>query len=424
MRPMAGHNGDMTDESADVLAMRQTPDAIELRHLRAFVAVAEELNFSRAANRLYLSQPALSRQISALERLVGCDLLRRSTHRVELTLAGEALLDRTRTLLADLDSAVSATRSVGGELVARVNQMWAPVTGLGPDSELETLRTAYEGMLAQTAVPEGVVVRPLTAGGVPALQVSGFAELPRILHLHGGGFVAGSAYGYRALAGALSLATGAGVLVPDYRLAPEHPFPAALDDARNGYLWMLEQGVPAAEVVISGDSSGGGLAMSLLISLRDDGLPLPAGAVLLCPGLDLASVLDGASPVAPTIDLPGIEVSTDDNAQTVSRVASWYIGDHPADDPLLSPLVADPAGLPPLLIQAATGDVIATDARGLAERAAESGVEAVLELYPVDTHVFQLFWSFLPEAREAMIKIGEFTTRLTAATEKQANSRP
>src|SRR3954452_13145784 len=106
--------------SGEVLAFPQAPDGVELRHLRAFVAVAEELNFGRAAARLYLSQPALSRQISALERLGGCGLLRRSTHLVELTLAGEALLDRTRALLGGLDAAVSAARSVGGELENRM----------------------------------------------------------------------------------------------------------------------------------------------------------------------------------------------------------------------------------------------------------------------------------------------------------------
>ena len=105
----------MDEENAEVVSLPQAPDAIELRHLRAFVAVADELNFGRAAARLYLSQPALSRQIRSLERLVGCDLLRRSTHRVELTLAGEALLDRARGLLREVDEAVSAARSVGGE---------------------------------------------------------------------------------------------------------------------------------------------------------------------------------------------------------------------------------------------------------------------------------------------------------------------
>ncbi len=143
----------MDDENAEVVSLPQAPDAIELRHLRAFVAVADELNFGRAAARLYLSQPALSRQIRSLERLVGCDLLRRSTHRVELTLAGEALLDRARGLLRDVDEAVSATRSVGGELLARIARHW------------ETFAVVRPGRPAGTA---GRVRGPARAIRVPA----------------------------------------------------------------------------------------------------------------------------------------------------------------------------------------------------------------------------------------------------------------
>src|SRR6185503_2449554 len=124
-----GQTGSM-DEPQNVLALPQAPDAIELRHLRAFVAVADDLSFSRAAQRLFLSQPALSRQIRGLERLVGCDLLRRSTHGVELTLAGDALLDRARNLLHGVDDAVSATRAVGGELAGRLARIWEPVQHL------------------------------------------------------------------------------------------------------------------------------------------------------------------------------------------------------------------------------------------------------------------------------------------------------
>ena len=121
---------DGAQRDGKVLVLPPAPDAIELRHLRAFVAVAEELNFGRAATRLFVSQPALSRQIRSLERLVGCDLLRRSTHRVELTLAGDALLDRARRLLADMDDAIFATRSVGGDLERRLAAAWEPVNDL------------------------------------------------------------------------------------------------------------------------------------------------------------------------------------------------------------------------------------------------------------------------------------------------------
>src|SRR3954449_4992639 len=145
VRGARGILGGMSERTGEVLAFPQAPDGVEIRHLRAFVAVAEELNFSRAATRLYLSQPALSRQIRALERLLGCELLRRSTHRVELTVAGSALLDRARRLLADLDEAVAATQSVGGELANRMATMWAPVLVVASaDRDIQEMRTAYE----------------------------------------------------------------------------------------------------------------------------------------------------------------------------------------------------------------------------------------------------------------------------------------
>ena len=161
--------------SGEVLAFPQAPDGVEIRHLRAFVAVAEELNFGRAAARLYLSQPALSRQIRALERLLGCELLRRSTHRVELTVAGSALLDRARRLLGDLDEAIATTQSVGGELANRMATMWAPVL------EIASGRSRHPGDAhrlrdvpgAVAEVPEGVDRAPgqrgrrLVAGAAP-----------------------------------------------------------------------------------------------------------------------------------------------------------------------------------------------------------------------------------------------------------------
>jgi epsilon-lactone hydrolase len=141
---------------AAVLPFPQAPDGIELRHLRAFVAVAEELNFGRAAERLYISQPALSRQIRSLEQLVGCELLRRSTHTVELTLAGEALLDRSRKLLSDVDEAVTATLAVGGELLGRIARMLEPMEGLlSDDRDLIAARTAFDPPRAGAPVPGG-----------------------------------------------------------------------------------------------------------------------------------------------------------------------------------------------------------------------------------------------------------------------------
>jgi monoterpene epsilon-lactone hydrolase len=396
----AGNNQGVDDNGGRVLAFPQAPEAIELRHLRSFVAVAEDLNFGRAAARLYLSQPALSRQISALERLVGCELLRRSTHRVELTLAGEALLDRARRLLQDVDEAVAATQSIGGEIAARLARLWEPLeTAANSDAELHELRAAYETLHANFAVPPEVAVRPVNAGGVHSLLVGRQPDEPAtLLYLHGGGYVLGSAFGYRPLAGALAMAAETTALVPDYRLAPEHPFPAAVDDALHAYLWMLDQGTDPQRVTVAGDSSGGGLAVSLLLRLKERSLPMPAGAMLLCPGVALA----GAAPDADASERAlAIE-------QVRRRCADAYLAGHPIDDPVVSPLTADLSGLPPMLVQAATGDDYVAEARELADRARGHGVDARLELYPVDTHVFQLFWSFLPEAAEAIHEAGRF----------------
>jgi epsilon-lactone hydrolase len=376
----------MDDDRDRVLAFPRAPDAIELRHLRSFVAVAEELNFGRAAEQLYLSQPALSRQIRALEQFVGVELLRRSTHRVELTLAGEALLDRARGILREVDEAVSVTQSVGGELVGRSVAMWKALGDLAEaGADVHALRDAYEALHAQFSPPPEVTVRPASAGGVSSLLVAP-PDQPStsILYLHGGGYMLGSAFGYRHLAGALALAADAGALVPDYRLAPEHPFPAAVDDALSAYRWLLDRGQDPDRILVAGDSSGGGLALSVLLSLKRDGLPQPAAGLLFCPFIELTR----SAKARPSADA--------------------YLAGHPADDPLVSPLTADLGGLPPLLIQVATGDEWAESGQALAARAGEHGVDARLELYPVATHVFHLFWSFLPEATEALESAGRF----------------
>jgi acetyl esterase/lipase len=395
--------------SGRVLPLPPAPDGIELRHLRAFVAVAEELNFGRAAARLYISQPALSRQIRGLERLVGCDLLRRSTHQVELTLAGDALLDRARELLHGVDDAVSATRAVGGELAGRLARMWEPVNDLtSAGADLQELRNGCESLHAQFPPPPEIHVRPVNTGGVPSLLLTTEAEQePTLLFLHGGGYVMGSAFGYRHLAGALAVAAGASAVVPEYRLAPEHPFPAALEDTVRAYLWMLDSGTDPQQITLAGDSAGGGLALSLLLSLKQDRMALPGGVALLCPGVDLTFEHIDEQPSEPQ---PALSLE-----QLRSFVAS-YLDGHPIDDPLVSPLLGDLTGLPPMLIQGGVGDVMVEDAQRLAERARSQGVDARLELYPVTTHDFQVFWSFLPEAADAVQQAGAFARDVRLAT--------
>jgi len=407
---------DGSQRGGKVLALPQAPDAIEVRHLRAFVAVAEELNFGRAATRLYLSQPALSRQIRNLERLVGCNLLRRSTHRVELTLAGDALLDRARRLLTDLDDAVLATRSVGGDLERRLAAAWEPLDDLTAASpDLQALRDACEQLHGQFEMAPGVTVRPVIAGGVPSLLLSPRPELaPTVLLLHGGGYVMGSAFGYRHLASALAVAADACVIVPDYRLAPEHPFPAAVEDAVRAYLWMLDSGVPAERVVLAGDSAGGGLVLSVQTTLKRQDLPLPGGTVVLCPAVDLSYDDDIELPTEPQ---PAVSV-----AQLRSFAAAYLGGAEPHDE-VVNALRADLTGQPPMLIQAGTGDVLGKDAHRLAEYAGGFGVDVKFELYPVTTHDFHLFWSFLPEAADALEKAGAFVRRVRATADAAPRSR-
>jgi epsilon-lactone hydrolase len=393
---------------AVVLPLQPAPDAIELRHLRAFVAVAEELNFSRAAERLYVSQPALSRQIRALERLVGCPLLRRSTHRVELTLAGEALLSRAGRLMEDLDNAIAATRSVGGEHAERLTRLWAVFVDVNTEGgNMAGVRAAVEELHAKFPPPAEVSVRAENAGGVPALVVSPPDPVgPPVLLVHGGGHISGSAFGYRHLAGALAMTSRRPVLVPEYRLAPENPFPAGLDDLRRAYGSLLEEH-PADELAVAGDSSGGGLVVSLLLALRDAGEPLPGRALLMCPWIDLPGGSRRPGPEDPPLIV---------NPEQMATFADMYLAGHDPDDPLVAPLGADLTGLPPLLVQAGTGDDLVGEARLLAER----GTDVELELYPVVTHDFHLFWTFLPEAADALRRAGDFLAAADPAQAREA----
>jgi acetyl esterase/lipase len=269
---------------------------------------------------------------------------------------------------------------------------------LATDADLARTRDTFESLNAQFLPPPGTVTRPVRARGVPSLVVSpGEGHQPTVLYLHGGGYVIGSAFGYQPHAGALAASAQTALLVPDYRLAPEHPFPAALDDARHAYLWLREQTPDPGAIVLAGDSSGAGLVMSLLMALKRDRLPLPAAAVVLCPWLALSPEAGPSASDAP--------LATEED---VRRCVEAYLAGHPADDPLVDALSADLTGLPPMLIQAATGDARLCDAKALAARAQDHGVDARLELFPVQAHAFQLFWSFLPEAADAMQAAGAF----------------
>jgi acetyl esterase/lipase len=167
----------------------------------------------------------------------------------------------------------------------------------------------------------------------------------------------------------------------------------------SAYRWMLQRGIEPERITLAGDSSGGGLVLSLLLTLADQNAPLPGAAVLMCPFLDIALRLKREP------DAGEVPVITDDE---VRNCVTMYLAGHPVDDPIVDPLSADLTGLPPMLIQAATGDARLADAKALAARARRYGVDVQLQLFPVDAHAFHLFWSFLPEAADAMEAAGVF----------------
>jgi acetyl esterase/lipase len=371
-----------------------TPDGLELHHLRAFVAVARERHFGRAAEQLHVSASTLSRSVSALERMLGCVLLRRTPPRVTLTMAGEALLAAAPIALDAVDEAVATTRAVGGELAARIARLGEPFTSL-TCADVESLRVAAERHYALLPIPDEVTFRPVIAHGVPGLVAEPERSAPgMLLLLHGGAYVNGSAYGFRSLAGALATATGRTVLTPDYRLAPEHPFPAAIDDAHAAHTWAAAQG----PVLLFGETTGAGLALSLLHRLRAEGAPLPAGAVLATPWIDPSAAASLPAEPAPSGTPEGVALG-------VSR----YLNGVAADDPRIDPFHDDLTGTPPLLLQIAGLELRMGEGERLAARARMHGVPVTVETYPVAAPAFHLYWSFLPDAAQALEAIARFT---------------
>lgn len=232
-------------------------------------------------------------------------------------------------------------------------------------------------------------------------------EAPVMLYLHGGGFIGCSPETHRSLVGSLVRRIRGEAWVPAYRLAPEHPFPAALDDARAAYRWLLDvQRVSPRRLVVAGDSAGGGLALALLLAIRDAGWPLPAACVTYSPWTDLAAT--GES----------LEENSDRCAmfagETIRRAAAFYLGTANPRDPYVSPLYGDFRGLPPLLVHASVDEVLRDDSLRTAARARDAGVDVECVLWRHVPHVWQFFAAVLPEARESLERTRRFVERHTA----------
>jgi epsilon-lactone hydrolase len=275
---------------------------------------------------------------------------------------------------------------------------------LPPSSTLtiEQRRSQYERAERVFPTPADVTIDRVTAPTCPAerLRPPGVRTDAAVLYLHGGGYVIGSPRSHRHLAAAIARAAGVQALLLDYRLAPEHPFPAALDDALAAYRWLQTQGVPANRIIVAGDSAGGGLTMATLLALRDRQLPRPAGGVCISPWVDLT--LSGASYATkasadPIVTRDGIEM-----------MAQAYVGNGDRKAPLVSPLFADLHDLPPLLIQVGSDEVLLDDSLVLGRRALAAGVSVKVEEWPAMVHVWHWFLSMLDEAERAVAGIGDF----------------
>jgi monoterpene epsilon-lactone hydrolase len=270
-------------------------------------------------------------------------------------------------------------------------------------------RASFEDVAVLLAGSVEATSDPVDAGGVAGewIAASGAGAGRTLYYLHGGGYVIGSINTHRALIARLSAASGARAFAINYRLAPEHPFPAAVEDAVTGYRWLLEQGVDPAGLVIAGDSAGGGLTVATLVALRDAGVPLPAAAVCLSPWTDMEGIGESAKTRAaadPMID----------PEEGLSQ-ARLYLGDADPRTPLAAPLYADLSSLPPMLIHVGDAEVLLDDSTRLAERARAAGVDVTLEVWDHMIHVWHFFAAILPEGQQAIDRIGAFVRERTAA---------
>ena len=271
------------------------------------------------------------------------------------------------------------------------------------------LRARIDATLGSVPLEPGVAARRTDAGGVPciALERAGGGRDPVLLYFHGGGYRIGSAQAWRAYGSRLAAALHARVRVADYRLAPEHPFPAAVEDAVRAYRGLLARGESPGRIVLAGDSAGGGLAAAALLAIANEKAPLPAGAACLSPWTDLTNRGDSYRTRAHLDKLFG-------HAQA-EAAAALYLAGHPAADPLASPLFGDWAGMPPLLIHAGDAEVLLDDASALAGRARAAGVDVHLSVYPEMPHVWHLAYPAFPEAVRAVEEIAAFVRRAVSA---------
>lgn len=283
--------------------------------------------------------------------------------------------------------------------------------------ELDQVRRGFEEMLTQFPPAPGVTFESAQIGSIPgAWAIPADAVAGRVLlYLHGGGYAVGSSTAYRPLASELARRMNARVLIPDYRLAPENQYPAALDDAVSAYRWLVDQGTPAGSIALAGDSCGGGLAIATLVAIRDAGLPMPAGAAVFSAWADLdVTSASMTSKAAEDFIL---------DAERLRGMAGGYLGTTPPRTPGASPVYANLKGLPPLLIQVGSTEILLDDSTRLAANAGAAGVKVRLDIWPEMFHVWHSWSPLLDEAAEALDDAAAFLSGLFAGRERAATGQ-
>lgn len=282
------------------------------------------------------------------------------------------------------------------------------LVALAPPAGISDFREGYEALCAEFPIRDDATFEKVDANGTPSVLVrtEGAADDVTVVWAHSGGYVFGSAHGYRAFAAEISAAAGVRVLLPDYRLAPENAYPAAHDDFQNAYQYLLDSGHDPAKVVLAGDSAGGGVAAGSLLRIKDTGVPLPAGLVLVSPFVDFTFA--GES-MASRQELDPIG-----SRAMLEALGGLYLGCESAENPYLSPVLGDWAGAPPVLALVGSDEVLHDDAVRLVERTHAAGGDARLVIGEGQFHIWPLFSHFLPEARDAVATIGQFVRSVVA----------
>jgi monoterpene epsilon-lactone hydrolase len=264
-------------------------------------------------------------------------------------------------------------------------------------------RIFFKQLGNMTKIPKDAKCEPLNAAGIPAewISVPESKSSKIVLYFHGGGYIAGSIDSHRDLCIRIARASKTRVLLIDYRLAPEHLFPAALEDAIKVYQWLISsKGINSKKIIIAGESAGGGLTIATLIKLKNENINLPKAAICLSPFMDLAVTGDSVKTKA--------EIDPMVTKEDLEFCAKQYLGDQDRKNPFASPLYADLQDLPPLLIQVGSSEVLLDDSLRFVDRAKNAGAEVSLEVWDEMIHMFQLYAYVVPEGQEAINKIGEF----------------